>query len=135
LQFFNLFSNSYEFWTIDCSLNSFRNGKRLDRTMGHIFQRPNPVVGCVAQQHSSSARHCVARSRSWLAHGHTGPALVLTYTTLGGAARLASASVVTGRGATHRRQWLDIGLWGRARPWLASTAAGGGAASAGRRRG
>jgi hypothetical protein len=75
LQIFNLFSNSYEFLTIDCSLNSFRIGKRLDRTMGHIFQRPNPAVGYVAQQHSSGAWHCVACSRSWLAHGHAGPAL------------------------------------------------------------
>jgi hypothetical protein len=36
---------------IDCRLNSFRNGKRLDRAMGHIFQWPSPVVGCAAQQH------------------------------------------------------------------------------------
>jgi hypothetical protein len=107
LQFFNLFSNSYEFWTIDCSLNSFRNGKRLDRTMGHIFQQPNPVVGCTAQLHNSGTRHCAACSRSWLAHGHAGPVLVLTYTTLGGTARLASAQAARGRGVAHQWQWLE----------------------------
>jgi hypothetical protein len=111
--------------------------KRLDRTMGHIFQRPNPVVGCATQQHSSGARHYTAHSRSLLAHGHAGPALVLTYTTLGGVARLASAPAVRGRGAAHRWQndGLSFELRRRAWPWLASTAAGGGAASAGRRRG
>jgi hypothetical protein len=39
----------------------------------------------------------VARSCSWLAHGHAGPTLVLTYMALGGAARLASAPVAGGR--------------------------------------
>jgi hypothetical protein len=50
-----------------------------------------------AQQHSSGTRHCAARSHSWLAHGHAGPALVLTHTALGGTARLASAPTVRGR--------------------------------------
>jgi hypothetical protein len=45
---FKLFSNSYEFLMIDCRLNSFRNGKRLDRAMGHIFQWPSPAVGYAA---------------------------------------------------------------------------------------
>jgi hypothetical protein len=65
--------------------------------MGHIFQQPNPAVGCVAQLHSSGAWHCAARSCSWLAHGHAGPTLVLTHTTLGYAARLASAPTARGR--------------------------------------
>jgi hypothetical protein len=68
--------------------------KDFDRTMGHIFQWPNPVVGCAAQQHSSGARHYATHSCSWLAHGHAGPTLVLTYMALGGAVRLASAPTV-----------------------------------------
>jgi hypothetical protein len=76
--------------------------------MGHIFQRPNPVVGYTAQQHSSDARHCAARSRSWLAHDYAGPALVLTYMALSGTARLASAPTVRGRGVAHQRQWLEL---------------------------
>jgi hypothetical protein len=91
-----------------------------------------------SQQHSSSVRHCAARSRSWLAHDHVGLALVLTHTALGSAARLASAPMARGRmevltiGSRSRcegdsREWLGLrGDGGLGRPcdgaWQSSRA-------------